>query len=373
MKLVANIKLKPTQEQATILKQTIEVSNEACNYLSNRAWTTKTFGQYALHKLAYRETKERFKLTAQVVVRSIAKVTDAYKLDIKTKPYFRKYSAQPYDERIIRFSKDDIVSIWTIADRQKIPFVMGEYQRKLFFFRKGEVDLMMIDDEFYLACVCDIKDPELIQTNDILGVDFGIVNLAADSNGKNYSGKAINKNRCKFSHRRRNLQKKKTRSAKRKLRGMSRQQERFQKDTNHVISKAIVADAKRTVSAIALEDLRGIRKRVTARKHQRARLSNWGFAQLQAFVTYKAKKMGIPIILVDPKNTSRECPKCGHIDKKNRKTRDEFVCIKCGLAGPADTIAAWTIRSRARAAVNQPMVSSVCASLHDLSETSRPL
>lgn len=373
MKLVVNIKLKPTQEQVTALKQTLEVSNAACNYISELAWNTKTFSQYALHKLAYKQTKEKFSLTAQVVVRSIAKVSDAYKLDIKTQRYFREYSAQPYDERIVRFTKDDLVSIWTVTGRQKIPFVMGEYQRKLFAFRKGEVDLMMIDRKFYLACVCDIDDPNLIKTTDVLGVDFGVVNIAADSNGRNYSGKAINKNRCKFSHRRRNLQKKKTRSAKRKLKSISRQQERFQKDTNHCISKAIVADAKRTVSAIAIENLGGIRKRVTARKHQRARLSNWGFAQLRTFVTYKAKKAGIPIVLVNPKNTSRECPKCGHIDKKNRKTRDEFVCIKCGLAGPADTIAAWNIRSRARAVVNQPMVSSVCAISHDPSGTSRLL
>jgi IS605 OrfB family transposase len=373
MKLVVNIKLKPTQEQATALRRTLETANEACNYLSNLSWDTKTFGQYALHKLAYRETKDKFRLTAQMVVRSIAKVADAYKLNTKTKRCFREYSAQPFDERIIRFAKDDIVSIWTIAGRQKIPFVMGEYQRKLFAFRKGEVDLIMTDRVFYLACVCDIDDPELIKTTDILGVDFGVINIAADSNGKTYSGKAININRCKLSHRRKNLQKKKTRSAKRKLKKISKQQERFQKNANHVISKEIVLDAKRTVSAIALEDLGGIRKRVTARKQQRARLSNWGFAQLRTFVVYKARQVGIPVILVDPKNTSRECPKCGSIDKKNRKTRDEFVCVRCGFAGPADTIAAWNIRSRARAVVNQPMVSSVCAISHDPSETSRLL
>lgn len=354
MKLVVNLKLKPTQEQADILKRTLETANAACNYLSERAWASKIFGQYKLHKQAYQETKARFSLNAQMVVRSIAKVADAYKKDRHVQRHFRKDSAQPYDERIVRFAKDDIVSIWTTAGRLKIPFVMGDYQRKLFAFRKGEVDLLLVKGKLYLACVCDIDDPELIKTRDVLGVDLGIVNIATDSNGKTYSGKAINRSRCKFSHRRRNLQRKKTRSAKRKLKKISGKQARFQKDVNHCISKAIVADAQRTASAIALEDLSGIRKRVTARRHQRARLSNWGFSQLRAFVSYKAAMAGVPIILVDPTHTSQTCPGCGHVEKVNRKTRDDFLCKQCGLAGPADAIAARNIR--ARALVNVPTV-----------------
>jgi len=359
MKLVVNLKLKPTQEQAVVLKATLEMANAACNYLSACAWEAKIFGQYHLHKLAYYDTRTRFPLAAQMVVRSIAKVADAYKLDRKVQRRFRKDSAQPYDRNIIRFTKDEIVSIWTLSGRQKIPFVMGERQRELFAFRKGEVDLMRINGKFFLAVVCDIDDPKLIKTTDVLGVDLGIINIAADSRGKTYSGKAINTNRCKFEHRRRNLQKKQTRPAKRKLRKISGQQARFQKDVNHCISKAIVADAKRTESAIAIEDLSGIRKRVTARRHQRARLSNWGFHQLRAFLSYKAALSGVPLLLVDPRNTSRECPKCGHIDKANRKTRNDFLCVKCGLAGPADTIAARNIR--ARALVNAPMVTDGCA------------
>ena len=354
MKLVVNLKLKPTEEQLSLLKATLEMANDACNYLSERAWEAKIFGQYNIHKLAYYDTRKCFPITSEMVIRSIAKVADAYKLGRKIQRKFRKDSAQPYDSAIIRFTKNDVVSIWVLGGRQKIPFVMGERQRSLFPFRKGEIDLIRINGKFYLAVVCNIDDPELIKTTDVLGVDLGIVNIAVDSQGKTYSGGEININRCKFEHRRCNLQKKQTSSAKRKLKKISGQQARFQKDVNHCISKAIVADAKRTESAIAIEDLSGIRKRATARRHQRARLSNWGFSQLRAFITYKAVLSGIPLYLVDPRNTSRECPVCGHIDKANRKTRDDFVCVKCGLAGPADTIAAQNIR--ARALVNVPMV-----------------
>ena len=91
------------------------------------------------------------------------------------------------------------------------------------------------------------------------------------------------------------------------------------------MSKAIVAEAQRTGRAIALEDLGGIRGRVTARRPQRARMANWAFAQLRGFISYKARLVGIEVIAVDPRNTSRTCPKCGCVDKANRRTQAEFA------------------------------------------------
>jgi putative transposase len=359
MKLVANLKLVSTKEQSTALLKTLRITNDACNAISTIAFDARSFGQYALHKATYYRIKKQFSLSAQMVVRCIAKVSDAYAKDRTTLRRFRPDSAQPYDDRILRFCANDTVSIWVLGGRIKIPFQCGEHQRLLLEHRKGEIDLMRVKGVFYLACVCDVDDPKLIETTDVLGVDLGMVNIAADSMGKVYSGKAINRVRCTYAHRRRNLQHKETRSATRKLVTIKGRQARFQKDVNHVISKTIVSDAQRTASAIALEDLGGIRTRVTARRHQRARLSNWAFAQLRTFIGYKAARHGIPVILVDPRNTSLECPSCGHIDPRNRTTRNEFVCVQCGLAGPADTIAAQNIR--ARALVNAPMVARDCA------------
>lgn len=74
----------------------------------------------------------------------------------------------------------------------------------------------------------------------VLGVDLGIVNIASDSDGENFSGADVDRNRRIFEHRRRNLQKKQTRSAKRKLKKLSGKQARFQKYTNHTISKRLV-------------------------------------------------------------------------------------------------------------------------------------
>jgi putative transposase len=126
---------------------------------------------------------------------------------------------------------------------------------------------------------------------------------------------------------------------------------------NHMISKCIVETADRTKRAISLEDLKGIRTRARARRQQRAQLHSWSFAQLRFFIGYKAQRAGIPVVLVDPRNTSRTCPACGYIDKANRPNQASFRCVSCGCAGHADTIAAENIRILGRAAVMQPHVS----------------
>src|SRR5690348_14048616 len=125
MKLVANLKLTPSPEQEAALKNTLERCNEACNWLSQSAFEQGVFRQYDMHKACYAELRARFSLSAQVAVRCIAKVADAYKIDQEKVRTFRKYSAQPYDDRIFRFIGGDMVSIWLLAGREKISFACG--------------------------------------------------------------------------------------------------------------------------------------------------------------------------------------------------------------------------------------------------------
>lgn len=356
MKLVANIQLKPTREQAAALRATLERCNETCNWLSALAFSEAVFGQYAMQKRAYRDVRAKFGLTAQAAVRCIAKVADAYKAGRESPHTFRKHAAQPYDDRIFRFVAGDQISIWTLGGRLKIPFVCGQRQRKLLAFRKGEVDLMLVRGKWYVACVCDVPDPAEIDVEGVLGVDFGIVNIAFDSQGRAYTGAEVERVRIKFGKRKAGLQQRGTKAAKRRLRRLAGKEARFRKHVNHCISKEIVASAERSRFAIAVEDLTHIRKRVKARRAQRNRLHSWSFAQLRQFTTYKAKLKGIPVAAVDPRNTSRTCPCCGVIDKANRRTQAVFSCQHCGHTAPADFVAAQNIR--AAGAACKPALSS---------------
>ena len=55
MKLTAKVKLQPDSQQAQALKDTMTVANEACNYISEQAWETKTFGKFKLQKVVYKD------------------------------------------------------------------------------------------------------------------------------------------------------------------------------------------------------------------------------------------------------------------------------------------------------------------------------
>lgn len=123
-----------------------------------------------------------------------------------------------------------------------------------------------------------------------------------------------------------------------------------------MISKKIVSKAKGTTRTIALEDLKGIRSIAMVRHGQRDKHSKWAFRELGFFIGYKAKREGVPLVFVNPRNTSRECPERRCVDKRNRPTRDTFRCVSCGLEAMADYVAARNIASRAP--VNEPIVAS---------------
>jgi putative transposase len=371
VKLIVQLKLEPTPEQAVALLATLERANEAANAISELAWETQTFGQYALQEAHYYHIKARFGLTAQLVVRVIAKVADAYKLDRDRKRIFRRHGSIAYDDRILRYGADR-VSIWSLDGRLKIPFVCDDRTRKLLQSRQGESDLVYRDGSWYLLATINYEEPPEGEIEDVLGVDLGVVNLAVDSDGNQHSGSHVNRLRARQRRLRRRLQRKRTWSALRLLKKRRRKERRFATWVNHRISKRIVAEAKRTKRAIALEDLMGIRSRVRARKPQRATLHSWSFHQLREFLEYKAKRAGVRVVFVDPRNTSRTCPSCGHCAKENRPDQATFKCQRCGLAGLADLIAATNIRVRGWAVVSRPDADAVRSASHAAGEPMLP-
>ena len=347
MKLAAKLKLITTEGSKASLLETLERANDCCNWISERAWKSKVFGQYALHNLCYHEARKRFSLGAEIVVRSIGKVSDAYAINKNKQSNFRRWGAFPYDRHILRYFKDQHVSIWTVHGRRKLAYECGPRHVELLASQLGQTDLLYHNGQFYLIPICNVDDPPLQEVNAFLGIDLGVKIIAAASNGKTFSGSGITNVRCRRARFRRKLQKCGSRSARRHLKKLSGKEARFARDTNHVISKQIVECAKRTGTGIAIEELTGIRGRIRAGRKQRGLLHSWAFAQLRDFLTYKAILAGIPLIVVDPRNSSRECSACGHISKSNRPTQSKFACRSCGHSENADINAAKVISGRA--------------------------
>ena len=356
MLITLQVKLNPTKEQAQKLLATMERVNAACDYVSAIAFKERKFGQVGLHKLTYYTVREKFGLSSQMAVRAVGKVVEAYKLDKKIQRSFKPLGAIAFDQRILAWRGVEAVSILTLEGREIIPVILGGYQAARLNRVRGQADLLYQGGKFYLCAVIEVSEEPMLEVTEYLGVDLGIVEIASDSDGNSYSGKQVNTLRAHHANIRSKLQAKGTKSAKRLLVKRSLKESRFAKQENHRIAKELVRRAKDTCRGIALEDLSGIRMRVTVRKAQRRVHHSWAFHQLKTFVQYKAQIVGVPVKLVNPRNTSRTCSRCGHCEKGNRKSQSIFKCLACGFVANADLNAAKNI---GRAAVNQPNVSRI--------------
>ena len=346
MKTTLQTKLLPSPEQHVQLLETMHAFNAACTWIAAYAYAEQCASKFLLQKALYQEIRQQFGLSAQMSILAIHKVVGAYKRDKSKAIAFRSDGAVTYDQRNMSFRGIEFVSLMTLVGRVIVPLQMGDYQRVQFSRAKGQADLVLIDGTFYLLITIDTPEPPPTQPTHFLGVDLGIISLATDSDGNSYTGADAEVVRQRCMTARQTYQATGTRSAKRRLCKMRRNESRFRRDVNHTISKQLVAHAKDTKAALALEDLTGIRDRATVRKSQRNRHHGWSFRQLREFITYKAQQLGIPVELVDPRNTSRGCAKCGHIDKRNRKSQAVFSCIRCGHTANADINAARNLATR---------------------------
>jgi IS605 OrfB family transposase len=356
MQLVAKIKLEANAEERQQLLQMLSAANEAANWLAHKMFSIKCADAHKIQRLFYQEFKALFSLSAQYKLLIIRKVCGAYKRNLNKLSTFKPFSAIPVDTRLYRLNfKNNTISLRVLDRRITLPFVCSSVTRQRLLASYKQANLICRNGQFYLHIASDIPSVPPAPSVGTLGIDLGIVNIATDSDGAVHSGATVLKVRKRHRALRSRLQSKGTKSAKRHLKRLSGKESRFSKNTNHTISKCIVAKAEGTQRRIALEDLKGIRKGKTVGLAQRTNLHSWSFFQLRTFITYKAALKGISVVLVNSRNTSRTCPQCGCISKANRRTQADFCCIECGFSAHADWVGATNVARRAD--LNRPIVS----------------
>lgn len=349
-------KLGPTPEQAVKIESTLDAFAHACNRIADVCRHLDTTNKVMVQRECYSAIRAEFDLSANLTIRAIARVCASLK-DGKWDSTFDPTSID-YDARIFSFREADWTLSLTLLDsRQRLATRLGDFQRDAL---KGQhptsATLVKRPDGGYYLHV-QVKEQVLdpIPIRDVLGVDLGIAQVATDSDGTAYSGKPVEKVRRKHNLQRKRLQRRNTKGARKKLKRIAGKEAGFRRHENHVISRRIIDTAKRTGRAIALEELKGIRDRVRARGGEaRNRLSGWAFHQLRSFIEYKASREGVPVLTVDPRNTSRTCSACGHCERANRQTQERFCCKQCGNSLNADWNAARNIRSLALGIRNVP-------------------
>lgn len=384
MQLTLQARLLPTEEQAQLLAATQRQYVQLCNYMSVLVHETRITNPHSIYYAFNRDLRFMFpELPSALHTCARAKVAGAYRSRIanfkrrkqngkRTKSMIQPnrfnpntsvdYSKLTYS--VCKFDRVDLTnaryktessklgsryttmkfSIATIAGRIKIDALVpnavffkhvGPWKQATLVYRKAT-------KTWYFHIAITTKELEPQPYSKYIGVDLGISNIATTSDGAIISGDVIDDKRMKHYDHVRKLQKRNTRSAKRRLSKIRRRMSNFIRTTNHTISKLIVKAAQRSGSCIVLEHIKYLHESLKARKPQRIRMFGWSYAQLRDFICYKAKILGIKIILVDPKYSSQKCCECGHIERANRHG-EKFQCKQCGHTDHADINAAMNL------------------------------
>ncbi|MFJ8258390.1 RNA-guided endonuclease TnpB family protein [Peribacillus asahii] len=177
----------------------------------------------------------------------------------------------------------------------------------------------------------------------VMGVDLGLkvpaVVVTDDERARFFGNGRQNKYmKRKFRSERKTLGKKKKLNA---IRNSKDKEQRWMKDQDHKISRAIVNFAKdNKISVIRLEQLANIRQTARTSRKNEKNLHTWSFYLLSQFIEYKANLAGIKVEYVNPAYTSQTCPRCF---AKNKAQDRKYTC-ECGFQKHRDVVGAMNIR-----------------------------
>lgn len=351
------VRVKTTSTQSEILDATCSAYLDCCNMVSKTAWEHKTLSQKTLNQLAYHRLRDEYHVGAQMAQSSIIRVIGNYRTIKETHgtPWATsqpEYHSLGYDlvwNRDYSILKDGRLSVNTLEGRIKFPIDWTHMPETYRHGKFGTARLLNRNGEWLLLIPSTIELPHPSQPQQVVGVDLGIRFLTTtyDSDGHTdfYDGKEVKNKREHYKRLRITLQKKGTRSARRRLRDIGNRENRWMRDVNHQVSKALV-NRQSKPTLFALENLEGIRHATEkVRRQDRYTQVSWAFHQLRQMIEYKALKAGHSTIAVDPHYTSQTCPKCGMIRKANRNKRlHEYQCSNCGYRSNDDRVAAMNIQ-----------------------------
>lgn len=341
----------------------METYRRACSWFLEQAEALDTTSRAKLNRETYRQACELFELNRGTLQCAMLKALAARRSHVSCKKKGKKASLPEFGRAVPVMVRQDCYSIhelpsgtWVIkfpvsSGRSQIavPLASSKYHAKRLrdlaggSCRQGSMEIWQDKRGNWYVAVSLVYETCLNEPGGVIGVDFGIVKVAVLSNNVFFDGRQIRWRKERWADRRRALQEGGRLSRVKREAGRERRWMRF---INHCMSKRIVEMAKAEGKAIALENLLGIRERVKGSKKFSRMMSGWNFRELASFIEYKAALAGVPVIYVDPKETSKTCPKCGNVSRYNRR-KGWFKCTKCGYQSDADRVGALNIAARA--------------------------
>lgn len=372
------VKLFPNKDQERLLSDTIGQYLKACNFVSEKVCQLREHNWLNLNNQLYRTLLNLFGMKSHITQSVLRAVDSKYKQ--KENNIKKKKNLAETQRRDLLYSKPvvfkvpecdmvrshdysllkDVFSIYAYTPNQKSNSrnrIKMAYEHKYVDsflcderYKLGTAKLKKIGKNFYLMVPITKKLEPFKKgtTQNIVGIDRGIRFIATsyDSEGKTtfFSGGKIIARRVHFKNKRAELQRKGTPSARKRLKTMGHRENRWMRDVNHCVSKALVNKYPEN-TLFVLEDLTNVRKSTQRVKKERKYTQvSWSYYDFEMKLKYKALIKGNYVINVPANYTSQRCPVCGHVQDTNRdKEKHCFCCRKCGYRSNDDRIGAMNL------------------------------
>ena len=221
------------------------------------------------------------------------------------------------------------------------------------------------DRRLWVNLIYAVEQEPMPLSNKVVGLDMGVLDRVTLSTGERIRRRAKPNAKLKRAQQRMSRCRKGSRRWKQRRAVLANLQDR-ERVRNRNECHRLTTDIVRSYGLVAIEDLNIKNMSASAKgtieepgKH--VRLKNglnrsineqtWGTIRQQ--LTYKAEWAGRQLVVVDPRQTSQTCSRCGVVDKKARIAK-RYECTFCGLLMDADVNAAINILHRGLAGGDVP-------------------
>ncbi|MDX3315296.1 RNA-guided endonuclease InsQ/TnpB family protein [Streptomyces sp. NPDC054884] len=237
----------------------------------------------------------------------------------------------------------------------------------------GKVKTVSVKREgkrWYVVLTAEQAQPEpLPRTGSVVGIDMGIASFLTTSNGEHIDNprhgrkataklEAAQRKLSTFGRVRRDKRTKNHQRAVERVADLHRKVRRQRLDHAHKTALDLVRDHDliahenltirnmvRTAAPKPDPDTPGafLPNGAAAKTGLNRSISDAGWGVFLTILHAKAESAGRDVIAVDPRNTSRTCPECGHVSVENRPTQEKFHCVGCGHRAHADVVGASNV------------------------------
>jgi len=208
---------------------------------------------------------------------------------------------------------------------------IGDVKLKLHRLPEGNVKQITIkrmNDKWFAFVISDGK-VKLEHGNKVLGIDLGINHYLVDSEGnkvehpKNYE-KMLPK--LRIAHRKLSKKKKRSNNRLKAKKNLNRIYEKLNNQRNDFLHKTST-NLIRECKIIVVEDL-NIKSMMEQKYFNAKNIADSSWRKFVQMLEYKAENSGVEIIKVNPKDTTKTCSNCGHIQKMHLWDRT-YKCKGC--------------------------------------------